>query len=237
MKNTPFHYGTGDNTGADPDQQPDEQLIKLLNDLYAANEASTAYKDDPSKVPQAVKDRLNLARHDLTRWCEEHLRRSMKAIMFKTFGLQIAKDGSLRFTVLWHDVLAKVLKSGRLEAREGDIIRSLTSYFSNALANQARDYLKRRKRFDKILDDEIKPLVELREKYLLENYNIDLESLLNKVDEWEKAGDVVGSVLRLRYIDGMTYEQIAEATGCSRDQVKRILANGRERLQNMVHRS
>ena len=223
MKNTPFHYGTGDNTGADPDQQPDEQLIKLLNDLYAANEASTAYKDDPSKVPQAVKDRLNLARNDLTRWCEEHLRRSMKAIMFKTFGLQIAKDGSLRFTVLWHDVLAKVLKSGRLEAREGDIIRSLTSYFSNALANQARPW--------------IKPLVELREKYLLENYNIDLESLLNKVDEWEKAGDVVGSVLRLRYIDGMTYEQIAEATGCSRDQVKRILANGRERLQNMVHRS
>ena len=67
MKNTPFHYGTGDNTGADPDQQPDEQLIKLLNDLYAANEASTAYKDDPSKVPQAVKDRLNLARNDLTR--------------------------------------------------------------------------------------------------------------------------------------------------------------------------
>lgn len=236
MKNTPFHYGTGDNTGSDPDQQPDEQLIKLLNDLYAASEASTAYKDDPSKVPQAVKDQLNLARNNLVSWCDEHMRRSMKAIMFKIFGSQIAKDGSLRFTELWNDVLVKVLKSGKLKAPDGDVIRSLTAYFSDALANQARDYLRRRKRFGKILDDEIKPLVELREKYLLENYNIDLESLLNKVDEWETAGYVVGTVLRLRYIDGMTYEQIAEATGLSRDQVKRILAKGKKRLQDIAKR-
>jgi RNA polymerase sigma factor (sigma-70 family) len=122
-------------------------------------------------------------------------------------------------------------------APEGDVIRSLTSYFSNVLANRARDYLRRRKRFGKILDDEIKPLVELREKYLMENYNIDFEFLLENVDEWENAGEVAGRVLRLRYIDGMTYEQIAEETELSRDQVKRILANGRERLRNIANRS
>jgi RNA polymerase sigma factor (sigma-70 family) len=78
--------------------------------------------------------------------------------------------------------------------------------------------------------------VEIREKYLKDNYNIDIELLLEKVDEWETAGDVVGTVLRLRYIDGMTYEQIAEATGLSRDQVKRILAKGKERLQDIAKR-
>ncbi len=233
MENKHFQNGTGENAGFEFDQQPDEQLIKLLNDLYAANEAFTAY-EDPSKAPKAVKDQLDFVRNDLVRWCEEHLRRSMKAIMLKLFGPQIANDGSLRFTVLWNDVLVKVLKSGRLQAPEGDVIRNLTSYFSTVLANQARDYLRRRKRFGKILDDEIKPLVELREKYLMENYSIDLEYLLEKVSEWEKAGDVVGTVLRLRYIDGMTYEQIAEATDLSRDQVKRILANGKEHLKNIA---
>lgn len=236
MKSNVFQIGAGDNTGSDPDQQPDEQLIKLLNDLHAANGAISAY-EDPNKIPTAMKDQLNLARCNLVSWCEEHMRTSMKAIMFKIFGSQIAKDGSLRFTVVWNDVLAKVLKSGKLKAAEGDVIRSLTAYFSDALANQARDYLRRRKRFGKILDDEIKPLVEMREKYLMDNYNIDIELLLEKVGEWETAGDVVGTVLRLRYIDGMTYEQIAEAIGISRDQVKRILSNGRERLQNIVNRS
>jgi len=241
MENNHFQNRTGDNTGSEPDQQSQEQLIKLLNDLYTANEASNKALEniagDPNKVPQAVKDQLNLARNNLVSWCDEHMRRSMKAIMFKLFGSQIAKDGSLRFTVLWNDVLVKVLKSGKLKAPEGDVIRNLTAYFSNALANQARDYLRRRKRFGKILDDEIKPLVEMREKYLMDNYNINLEFLLENVAEWETAGEVVGTVLRLRYIDGMTYEQIAEATGLSRDQVKRILANGRERLQNIANRS
>jgi RNA polymerase sigma factor (sigma-70 family) len=236
MQNNHFQNGIGDNTASESDQRADEQLIKFLNDLYAANESFSSYKD-PNEVPKAVKDQLELARNNLVRWCEEHMRRSMKAIMFKLFGPQIAKDGSLRFTVLWNDVLVKVLKSGRLMAPEGDVIRSLTSYFSNVLANRARDYLRRRKRFGKILDDEIKPLVELREKYLMENYNIDFEFLLENVDEWENAGEVAGRVLRLRYIDGMTYEQIAEETELSRDQVKRILANGRERLRNIANRS
>jgi RNA polymerase sigma factor (sigma-70 family) len=235
MKSNIFQIGAGDNTGSAPDQQSDEQLIKLLNDLHAANGAISAY-EDPNEVPGAVKDQLNLARNNLVSWCDEHMRRSMKAIMFKIFGSQIATDGSLRFTVLWNDVLVKVLKSGKLKAPEGDVIRSLTAYFSDALANQARDYLRRRKRFGKILDDEIKPLVEMREKYLKDNYNIDIDLLLEKVDEWETAGDVVGTVLRLRYIDGMTYEQIAEATGLSRDQVKRILAKGKERLQDIAKR-
>jgi hypothetical protein len=214
MDNNRFQNGNGDDTGSEPDQQTDDdQLINLLNDLHVSNEAyKEALKNvqgDTNKVPKPVKDQLEIVRNNLARWCEEHLRKRMKAIMFQLFGPQIAKDGSLRFTVLWNDLLVKVLKSGRLKAPEGDVIRSLTSYFSNVLANQARDYLRRRKRLGKILDDEIKPLVELREKYLRENYDIDLEFLLEKVEEWENSGESVGMSLRLRYIDGMTYEQIA----------------------------
>jgi RNA polymerase sigma factor (sigma-70 family) len=161
----------------------------------------------------------------------------MKAIMIRLFGSQIAKDGSLRFTVLWNDVLVKVLKSGKLKAPEGDVIKSLTSYFSSALANQARDYLRRRKSHSKILDDHIKPLVEQRERYLKENYGIHIELLLEMAEKWAKAGDSTGTALRLRYIDGMTYEQIAEALGLSRDRVKRFLAEGRKRLNDIANQS
>jgi hypothetical protein len=217
MENNDFQKGYGDHAVSQPDQKADEQLIQLLNDLYSANEALNAYQNN-NEIPKAVKDQLELARNNLVRWCEDHLRISMKAIMIRLFGSQIAKDGSLRFTVLWNDVLVKVLKSGKLKAPEGDVIKSLTSYFSSALANQARDYLRRRKSHSKILDDHIKLLLEMAEK-------------------WAKAGDSTGTALRLRYIDGMTYEQIAEALGLSRDQVKHSLAEGRKRLKDIANKS
>jgi RNA polymerase sigma factor (sigma-70 family) len=236
MENNDFQKGYGDNAVSQPDQKADEQLIQLLNDLYSANEALRAYQNN-NEIPKAVKDQLELARNNLVRWCEDHLRISMKAIMIRLFGSQIAKDGSLRFTVLWNDVLVKVLKSGKLKAPEGDVIKSLTSYFSSALANQARDYLRRRKSHSKILDDHIKPLVEQRERYLKENYGIHIELLLEMAEKWAKAGDSTGTALRLRYIDGMTYEQIAEALGLSRDRVKHFLAEGRKRLNDIANQS
>jgi DNA-directed RNA polymerase specialized sigma24 family protein len=63
------------------------------------------------------------------------------------------------------------------------------------------------------------------------------EWFADKVDEWENAGEKLGKALRLRYIDGMTYDQIAEALELSRDQVKRTLAEGKERLKNIANRS
>ena len=229
--------GNGSNTDSDPEQGAVEQLIKILNALYSATEALKPYASSDMQVPESINDSLRDARNELVLWCEGHLKNNLKAIMLRAFGPQIAKEGSLRFTVLWNDVLFKMLSSGRLKAPEGDVIQSLTSYFSTALANQARNYLKRRKRFGEILDDAIKPLVEQRERYLKENYDIDIELLLEKVDEWENAGEKLGKALRLRYIDGMTYDQIAESLELSRDQVKRTLAEGKERLKNIANRS
>jgi RNA polymerase sigma factor (sigma-70 family) len=228
--------GNGKHPVSEPGQQTDEQLIQLLNDLYAANQA-VASSPDPKEIPKAAKEQLELARNNLVSWCEAHLRHSMRAIMVRLFGSQVTKDGSLRFTVLWNDVLVKVLKSGKLKAPEGDVIKSLTSYFSSALANQARDYLRRRKSHSKILDDHIKPLVEQRECYLKENYGIHIELLLEMAEKWENAGNCLGTALRLRYIDGMTYEQIGEALALSRDSVKRVLADGRKRLKDIANKS
>ncbi len=228
--------GNGGNTVSAPEQRADEQLIKILNDLHTANEEFNHNTSSDMQVAKQLDDRLVDARNKLAEWCENHLKINLKAIMFRAFGPQIGKEGSLRFTVLWNDVLVKVLSSGSLKSPEGDVIKSLTSYFSTALANQARDYLKRRKRFGKILDDAIKPLVEQRERYLQETYNIDFEFLLEKAQEWENASDQCGRALRLRYVDGMKYEEIAEEMGLSRDQVKRTLAKGKERLIKIAKR-
>jgi RNA polymerase sigma factor (sigma-70 family) len=199
---------------------PEEQLIHILNAVHSA-------QSDGSEVAAA-------ARRSLVEWCENHLRQNMKAIMFRAFGPQIAKEGSLRFTALWNDVLLKVLKSGRVLAKEEDVTVGLKSYFSTALANQARTYIKRRKRLGKILDDEIKPLVELRERHLQESYQINFEFLLEKAQQWENAGDICGQILRLRYLDGMQYEEIADMLAISRDRVKHALAEGKERLRRLA---
>ncbi|MFN4905417.1 MAG: hypothetical protein ACK5LQ_09320, partial [Planctomycetota bacterium] len=75
---------------------PEAQLVGILNALHSAS-------GDPTVAVAA--------RNDLVLWCENHLRRNLKAILFKTFGPQVTHDGSLRFTALWNDVLAKALRS------------------------------------------------------------------------------------------------------------------------------
>ncbi|MFN5395037.1 MAG: RNA polymerase sigma factor [Planctomycetota bacterium] len=194
---------------------PEAQLVGILNALHSVSR-------DPTVAVAA--------RNELVLWCENHLRRNLKAILFKTFGPQVTHDGSLRFTALWNDVLAKALRSSKLEFRNEDVLKSLTSYFSVALANRALDYLRKRKRREKHLNDEIKTLVEQRERHLMQTHQIDFGVLLETAMKWEKAGLSIGTILRLRYVDGLSYEEIGNLTGKSRDQVKYELSLGRSRL-------
>jgi RNA polymerase sigma factor (sigma-70 family) len=203
-------FGRGRKSPAPVQLSPEEQLAKILNELYRGGQSAS---------------------NDLVEWMDKHLRANLKAIMFRVFGPQVTSGQSLQFTELWNDVLVRVMNRGMVQAPHEFTVSAMTKYFSAALANQARDYLRRRKLGEQILNEAIKPLVEQRERHLLNHHQLDFGVLLEKAQEWAQQGEQVGNALLLRYVDGCTYEEIAVQLSLSRDQVKRLLDHGRRRLK------
>ena len=186
-----------------------------------------------AEAPAGSEGRKDLEKR-LLEWIDQHLRDNLKAIMAKTFGPQVLGDTSLRYSSLWGDVSIHVLIHGlRADLREPSL-KTLTSYFSVALANQARDYLKRRKKHEMILDQELRPLVESREKHLLEKHRLGLDVVLDQIDRWHAAGDRRADVLRYFYIVGLTHEQIALQMSLTKDKVKHMKQDALSRLKELM---
>lgn len=201
---------------------PEQQLVALLTDLHATPEGSESRR--------AVE-------RNLLGWVDRHLRDNLKAIMFRTFGAQVSSDTSLRFTAMWNDVVERALRRGLGGVHRESSIRALTTYFSVSLANRARDYLRRRKKGERILEDAIRPLVESREKHLWEKHRLDFEAVLAAAQRWYDVGDPMGDVLRYYYVDGETYEEIGCQMGLSAEQVRRLKTNSIETLRQLARDS
>ena len=198
---------------------PEQQLVSLLTALHESAEHSSQRR--------AIE-------RDLLEWVDQHLRNNLKAIMFRTFGTQVASDTSLRFTALWNDVVERALRRGLSGVHRESSIRALTTFFSVALANQARDYLRRRKKGERILEDEIRPLVESREKHLWDKHRLEFDEVLIAAERWYEAGDPRGEVLHYYYVVGETYEEIGRQMGLSFDQVRRLKKETLEQLKRLA---
>ncbi len=195
----------------------EQHLRFLIANLHSTNPGTPERKD---------------VERDLCEWVDQHLRNNLRNIMLKVFGPQVASDTSLRFTNLWNDVVARVLKNGISDLQRDSTLKTLTTYFSIALANQARDYLKRRKRGEAIVALEIRPLVESCERHLREKHRLDCEEVLDAIDRWCAQEDPRGEVLRYYYIDGMSYAEIGHQMSLSPDQVKHLKGKALLDLKN-----
>jgi RNA polymerase sigma factor (sigma-70 family) len=210
-------FRRSDNTPTPAD--PEQQLVRLLTSLHAAPVGSEGCRT---------------VERELLEWVELHLRVNLKAIMFRTFGSQVTSDTSLQFTAIWHDVVERALRRGLDGVHRESSIRALTTFFSVALANRARDYLKRRKKGERILEDEIRPLVESREKHLWEKHQLEFDHVLEAAERWYNAGDPMGEVLRYYYVDGETYEEIGRQMDLSAEQVRRLKRKAIESLRQLA---
>ena len=74
----------------------EQHLRFLIANLHSTNPGTPERKD---------------VERDLCEWVDQHLRNNLRNIMLKVFGPQVASDTSLRFTNLWNDVVARVLKT------------------------------------------------------------------------------------------------------------------------------
>jgi RNA polymerase sigma factor (sigma-70 family) len=100
----------------------------------------------------------------------------------------------------------------------------LRQWASVANANLMRDILRRQRRGDEILREQLAPLVSARSRHFEKTAHRPLdEAVLEQIETWTNSDSEVsrqmGLVLRYRYLDGLPYPEIADMLGIAETTV------------------
>jgi len=152
---------------------------------------------------------------------DKYFRRELLPVLTHVFGSgvigkqlpeQRRGDQSLRYTEWIQNFFVKMLDKRPDAFWKAQTAKNLRIWSSVVIANMMRDYLKRKKRGQKILAD-IAPLIAEKQKYFEDRYATTFEDFLNLLADGQASDDETlhqrAAVLRLRYVDGLTWQQIA----------------------------
>lgn len=153
---------------------------------------------------------------------DHYFRLSLRPVMAKLFGPQMMEQGagdSRGFTVLLNDFFVKVLESRPDEVWRARSARDLRNWSSTVMANMMRDHLRRKRRGEDILRDDIAPLYELRKKHFEQRFPSGFESML---DHLSNLPEQERRLVQLHYLDGMSWEETADELGLSKSAFYRL---------------
>ena len=173
---------------------------------------------------------------------DEHFRESLRPVLIKTFGPTVASqqlDASVRYTNVVNDFFAKVLKHRNDAFWQAKTAKELRSWASRVMTNQVLDHFRRKKLAPKVVDD-IGAFADQRQTHF-EKYNNDVrfETALATLERWTVGSDDerhMALVLQHRYIDGMSYDEIAEQLDISKPEAYRIAEKAKKRLRDEASR-
>ena len=173
---------------------------------------------------------------------DEHFREALRPVLIKTFGKGVASqqvDASVRYTNVVNDFFAKVLKQRDDAFWQAKTAKELRAWASRVMTNQVLDHFRRKKLAPKVVDD-IGEFADQRQTHF-EKYNNDVrfEAALATLERWRVGSDDerrLALVLQHRYIDGMSYDDIAEQLGIIKDEVYRIAEKAKKRLRDEASR-
>ena len=160
---------------------------------------------------------------------DTYFRRSLRPVVAKVFGTNAVgttgNDGQCRYTEMVNDFFVKVLDKRPDAFWKAQTAAALRTWASVVIANQMRDALNRQKLGKQILAD-IMPLIEQRRTYFQERYRKSFEEFLDRLASWESSSDkslqLRAVALRHRYVDGMTWRDIALQLGLSDEALTKI---------------
>ena len=190
-----------------PEELSDEARLGKLLDKYRAESDETERK----KIEQEI---IELIDH--------YFRLSLRPVMAMLFGPQMLASGegnSEGFTVLLYDFFEKVLATRPDEIWRARTARDLRNWSSTVMANQMRDYLRRKKLGQEIKNDVIKPWYEQRERHFEKRFPERFDAFIEWLDCKEALGKLPQEqrrLLQIHYLDGMTWEETAEELGLSK---------------------
>jgi RNA polymerase sigma factor (sigma-70 family) len=207
-------------------QEDEERIVTLLQALHTL-------PDEPIAAREAVEK-------DILALVDRHFRVVLKPFLLSRFGAVAGERGVIRYTAMMNDFFVKVLARRPDEFWRARDAATLRKWASVVVSNQMRDYLRRKKLFEDQFDA-IAPLVEERCDFFQEKTDRELTvQALDLIDSWCKSDDKTdrsrGWVLRHRFVDGMTREQIADQLNLSVHAVRQALAAGIETLKTILNK-
>jgi DNA-directed RNA polymerase specialized sigma24 family protein len=193
-------------------QKDENRIVELLDEHLA--------------LPKGPSDRRKAIEEEIFRLVDRHLREALKPLLLARFGAAAGESGAARFTAMMNDFFTKVLEHRPDAFWRAKSATELRKWASVVISNQMRDYLRRERRFDAMA-----PLIYERCEFFKEKTGMDLTiRALDLIDAWcgneDDGKHLQGWILRHRFVDGMTREQIGDQLNMSVHTVRKALEGG-----------
>jgi len=205
-------------------QDDEREIVTLLN-------AHLALPEGPSPRRSVIESQILLL-------VDRHFREALKPFLLARFGAVAGEGGSARYTAMMNDFFTKVLAHRPDAFWRAKSTETLRKWASVVVSRQMIDYLRREKFYGDGFDA-IAPLVEERHDFFKEKTGLDLSArALGLIDDWcgsdQEEKRMIGWVLRHRFVDGMTRDQIADQLNASVHTVRKALDAGIEALRRAL---
>ncbi|QDU69308.1 ECF-type sigma factor [Engelhardtia mirabilis] len=198
----------------------DETLADLLQ---RHRDAAAAHAAAPESDRGATLIALQKARNAAIEWIYGYFDRELRPVL-RQIDSRTSDQTSVQYSVLVNEFFARVL------AREDDPLlrleskRELVRWASVCTANLLRDVLRRR-RSTPLEHDSLVEFADGRAEHFRRKHGLDLEPALDELERWDGRAEpwpARATVLRHRYIDGLTYDEIAAQMGTEKKAAMRL---------------
>lgn len=181
------------------------------------------------------------------------LYRELRRVATKLPGLGWAAcstdvDVSARFTSVLNSAFERILSSAPDKLYRTRTRKELTGYVSRTMTNLMLSHYKRKQIHKRAVgklgltatdtdmaDAILARLAEIRAAYFESRIDIPFESALETIIVWGQSADPElgrrASVLRLRYVEGLSYDGIASDMGIAKADVERLLDRAKYHLR------
>jgi DNA-directed RNA polymerase specialized sigma24 family protein len=218
----------------------DEALLVLLDRHHAARQQLDLAPHNPAARSAFAAAEQGLGDF-IYRFIQEHLRPSFR----RSFPAS-STDTAVRFTEMLNNLFVEVLEKKPDAIWRARSTQAIARHVSIALKNDIRDALRSLKRRERLVatglptgpedsDTEyIEPIALSRQAYFEQRHGISLADALEAMDSWTERGSPWTEreeALRLRHIDGLTYETIAAQMQLGVPRVKELIAEGLHALR------
>jgi DNA-directed RNA polymerase specialized sigma24 family protein len=161
-----------------------------------------------------------------------------------------AADVSARFTEVLNQAFTRILEKYPDRLMRTQSRRQLTGYVSRTMSSLMLNHYRSQRAFQRALQshevssredaevqDILSQITSTRATHFENRHGLPFESALELLQHWESSDDpdlrACSEALRLRYVDGLSYDDIATALDQPRSEIELLLRRGRYRLKTL----
>jgi RNA polymerase sigma factor (sigma-70 family) len=233
-----------------------EFVANLLKDIRELSIQQAALSDQSKKEKARLQSEIGSKRRQCLTLVERYFRETLRPLLAKRFpdkGLQsppseqelFSNDKVFRFTELVSDFFLEVLEKCEDPFWKKGSAIELRNYASTVISNDIRDELRRNRKQSPLGEATVRDTFEaqlaadVESRFKNDGVSDYLVEALEIIDVWaashEELVRTYGIALRLRFVAGMTLEEIAKDLATSVATADRRVKSGLEKLKEQLH--